>query len=73
MPRRQWSAQEIRLLADKYPEKGLACLAKSLDRSEDSITSMATRLGLRSENRHRHQAQARVKKAAIRRQEIQSH
>lgn len=65
MPRRQWTATEIRLLAAKYPEEGLAPLVKLLPRSEDSITSMASRLGLRSQHRHRNQAQGRSRKKTV--------
>ena len=69
MSRRQWAAHEIRLLAARYPEKGLAGLASILNRSDDSITSMAKRLGLRSLNRHRNQVMSRLRARGPSRQE----
>ena len=69
MSRRQWTAHEIGLLSVRYPEKGLTGLAGMLDRSEDSITSMAKRLGLRSLNRHRNQVMSRLRAKRPSRQE----
>jgi hypothetical protein len=60
MPRRRWRAVEIGLLGERYSEAGLNQLALDLDRSPDSITSQARRLGLRSPHRHRRRALARA-------------
>ena len=46
-----------------YPEAGLLPLLEALDRSHDSICSMAKRLGLRSHNHPVHQALACVRGA----------
>jgi len=47
--RRQWTAAEIESLF-RYPEEGTS-LASLLGRSEDAVTSLARRLGLRARNR----------------------
>ena len=55
MKGRKWRSQEIQALL-RYPEEGAALLAAELGRSEDAVTSLATRLGLRSRTRHHRQA-----------------
>jgi hypothetical protein len=60
MPRRTWDSREIRELARRYPEEGLSPLTGLLQRSPDSISSMAKRLGLRSRNRYQHLVRSRA-------------
>jgi hypothetical protein len=60
MSRRRWRAAEIDQLGRHYAEDGLNLLTASLGRSPDAITSQARRLGLRSPQRHRRQAQGRA-------------
>jgi hypothetical protein len=57
MFRRRWTPLEISWLLRRYPEEGPILLALDLGRSEDSVSSMAGRLGLRSEHRRARQAQ----------------
>ena len=46
MSRRKWSANDLAILA-AYPDGGIAQLARRLGRSEDSVSGMARRAGLR--------------------------
>jgi len=46
MKRRRWTAQEIRMLQERYAEEGPAPLAIEMGRSEDSVSSFAHRCGL---------------------------
>ncbi len=57
MPRRRWSSAEIEVLL-AYPEKGIA-LAAVLNRTEDAVTSLARKLGLRALNRVARQVASR--------------
>lgn len=65
MTRRQWTAHEIQLLAFYYPRWGLASGVEGIDRTADSIISMAKRLGLRSRNHHKNQARSRIRKRRL--------
>lgn len=60
MPRRIWNLSEIRVVAERYPEEGPSRLAALLDRSEDSVSSLARRYGLKSLHRHARQAGTRA-------------
>ena len=60
MPRRRWRAVEVGHLIEGYAADGLNQLAHDLDRSPDSITSQARRVGLRSPRRHRRRALTRA-------------
>lgn len=60
MVRRRWRAAEIGHLGEHYAEDGLNQTAIDLDRSPDSVSSQARRLGLRSPYRHRRQARTRA-------------
>lgn len=51
MSRRKWTAAEIRVL-ERYPEEGIARVARQLGRSENSVSSMAWKIGFRT-NRSR--------------------
>jgi len=62
--RRPWLPGEVRLLGQRYPGEGPSHLATDLGRSEDSVMSMARRLGLRSLHRLRRQVQSRSQKRA---------
>ena len=53
--RRKWQADEIQVLF-RYPEEDATRLATELGRSKDAVTSLAAKLGLRSQTRHRRQA-----------------
>jgi hypothetical protein len=66
MKRRKWTAAEIVVLAQRYPEKGLNGLDILLGRSASSISSLARRLGVRSVHRHRHQSLSRIRNKAAR-------
>jgi len=48
MKRQRWSAQEIQMIQDRYPEEGPKQLAQELGRSPDSVSSFAHRCGLRT-------------------------
>ena len=48
MKRQRWSAQEIQMLQDRYPEEGPNALAQEIGRSADSVSSFAHRCGLRT-------------------------
>ena len=48
MKRRRWTAQEIQMLQDRYPEEGPNELAQEMGRSADSVSSFAHRCGLRT-------------------------
>src|SRR4051794_29236810 len=56
MFRRQWSAAEVEALGKFYSGQGPTRLAVVLCRSEDSVSSEARRLGLRSTLGRRRQA-----------------
>ena len=66
MKRRKWTADEFGQLFDVYPSFGVADLPYRLSRSEDSITAMARRFGLRSRNHRRHQAASRIQNRGFR-------
>lgn len=55
MKRRRWSAQEIRMLQDRYPKEGPKQLAQELGRFADSVSSFAHRCGLRTRRWLKHQ------------------
>jgi hypothetical protein len=57
MPRRTWKSWEIKVLLD-YPQAGTS-LAAVLGRTEDSVTSMARKLGLKVQDRVARQVAAR--------------
>jgi hypothetical protein len=57
--RRSWQSQEIAALYPRYLAEGPTQLAKELGRTDDSVSSQATRLGLPSLNRRQRQAQTR--------------
>lgn len=59
MPRRKWTGNDIAIL-ETYPQIGAAKIARELDRSEDSVTSMARRMGLRAMDPRLQQARTRV-------------
>lgn len=59
MRKRRWSAKEIDAIIRRYQHEGPILLAKELDRSEDSVTSQANRLGFVSLTRRQRQAQTR--------------
>ena len=63
MPRRTWSLTEIIAVAERYPREGPASLASILGRGEDSITSQARRLGLRSATRRTRGAATRCSRS----------
>ena len=48
MERRRWTAQEIRMLQERYAGEGPVSLALEMGRSEDSVSSFAHRCGLRT-------------------------
>jgi hypothetical protein len=48
MSRRHWTVREIRMLSERYPREGPTRLARETGRSEDSVTSLARRCGLRT-------------------------
>jgi hypothetical protein len=64
MPRRTWSLEEIKRVAERYPEEGPTRLAQLFHRSDDSVTSLARRFGLRSTHRRTRQASTRASKTA---------
>ncbi len=59
MFRRPWDAAEVGLLASRYPTEGAATLARQLGRTEDSVTSQATRLRIPAVTRRARQSQTR--------------
>lgn len=65
MPGQKWTATELRLLTAEYPTKGLAPVVKALGRSDDAVTGMARRLGLRSCNHFQHQARSRATRRRV--------
>lgn len=66
MQRSKWTADQIRQLASRYPEEGLADLPALFNRSRYSVTSFARRMGLRSRNHYRHLAESRsIRKRAV--------
>jgi hypothetical protein len=62
MSGRRWRADEIEVLF-RYPDEGTS-LAAVLGRSEDSVTSLARKLGLRAKNRVARLVAARQKNRA---------
>lgn len=64
MPRRTWSLEEIKIVAERYPEEGPARLAEQFHRTEASVTSLARRFGLRSLHRRTRQARTRASNTA---------
>lgn len=62
MGRRRWRAWEIEELLHRFPSEGAVALAASLDRSVDSVTGEARRLGLKSLTRRKRQALSRAEK-----------
>ena len=48
MKRRRWTAEEIQILQERYAEEGPIPLAVVMSRSEDSVSSFARRVGLRT-------------------------
>jgi hypothetical protein len=48
MKRRRWSAQEIRMVQERYADEGPNLLAQEMGRSADSVSSFAHRCGLRT-------------------------
>ena len=48
MSRRKWTTDEIAVL-ERYAEEGIARVARQLDRSEDSVSSKARRMGFQSD------------------------
>lgn len=64
MTRKKWSAEEFKQLFQHYPETGLTKLVGVINRSEDSITAMARRFGLKSANHRRHQVESRLRNSA---------
>lgn len=64
MHKTRWTAPEIRQLLTRYTEEGPTKLAIDLERSVDSVTSQATRLGLKSASRRGRQASSRRRRQA---------
>jgi hypothetical protein len=64
MARRPWRAHEFGLLWPRYLTEGPARLAAELDRTEDSVTAQANRIGMRSLTRRQRQALTRRIKTA---------
>jgi hypothetical protein len=60
MARRIWNPTDIKTVVERYPEEGPGQLAALLDRSEDSVTGLARRFGLRSVHRRERQVRSRV-------------
>lgn len=48
MSRRRWSHTEILAVADRYKTEGPTLLAREYHRSENSISSLARRIGVRT-------------------------
>jgi hypothetical protein len=61
--RRKWTATEISLLAERYPQEGASRLAAEFTRSPDAITSMARRLRIPSQRHRTRQAIRRAETA----------
>jgi hypothetical protein len=59
LKKRTWQSHEIAALFPRYLAEGPTQLAKDLGRTDDSVSSQATRLGLPSLNRRKRQAQTR--------------
>lgn len=59
MRKRRWKAGEISVLSWRYEAEGPAQLAVELGRSVHSVTSQASRLGMKSANRRNRQANSR--------------
>jgi hypothetical protein len=51
MKRRYWTSHEIHMLQNRYRLEGPTKLAEELGRSEDSVSGLAWRLGLRTQRR----------------------
>lgn len=48
MKRRRFTAEEIRMIQERYTEEGPVPLSLAMGRSEDSVSSFAHRCGLRT-------------------------
>lgn len=60
MQRRAWKSYEMRELIARYPAAGAGPLAATLNRSVDSVTSLARRLGVPAKTRRVRQAFSRT-------------
>jgi transposase-like protein len=48
MERKLWTAWELRIVIDRYPNEGPQRLANELQRSKDAVSGVARRVGLKT-------------------------